>query len=65
MDKQNQSVHTMRYCTIIRKNYLLTGVTTCIEYEKIILGKYITFLRLHIILFYCQGFYRTVYRERR
>lgn len=58
MDKQNQSVHTMRYYTIIRKNNLLTGVIICNEHEKIILSKYISFLKLHIILFHCQGFYR-------
>lgn len=58
MDKQNQSVHTMRYYTIRRKNYFLTGVIICIDHEKIILSKYISFLRLHIILFHCQGFYR-------
>lgn len=63
MDKQNQCVHTMRYYTIIKKNCLLTGVTICIEHENIILGKYISFLKLHIILFHCKGFYRTLYRD--
>lgn len=39
MNKLNQSVHTMRYYTKIRRNYSLTVVIICIDLGKIILSE--------------------------